>query len=58
MPDTNRLVMDHAPSAEDLQFLEDRLYEHNSAQTGQDDGQLFAVFVRNPQHDIIAGLSG
>lgn len=46
------------PSAEELQFLEDRLYEFNSAQTGQDDGQLFAFLVRNEQQEIVAGLSG
>jgi len=37
---------------------EDRLYEFNKAQTGRDDGQLFAVFVRDEQQEIVAGLSG
>jgi GNAT superfamily N-acetyltransferase len=46
------------PSPEEQQFLEDRLYEFNSAQTGQDDGQLFAFFIRNEQQEIVAGLSG
>lgn len=46
------------PSAEELQFMEDRLYEHNSAKTGQDDGQLFGFFVRNEKQEIIAGISG
>ena len=47
-----------APSSEELQFLEDRLYEFNSAQTGKDDGQLLGIFIRNEQKEIVAGLSG
>ena len=46
------------PSAEELQFLEDRLYEFNSAKTGQNDGRLFAIFIRNERREIMAGLSG
>jgi GNAT superfamily N-acetyltransferase len=46
------------PSSEELQFLEDRLYEFNSRQTGQDDGQLFAIFIRDERQEILAGLSG
>lgn len=46
------------PSSEDVQFLEDRLYEFNAAQTGRDDGQLFAFFIRNELHEIVAGLTG
>ena len=48
----------HTPSSEELQFLEDRIYEFNSSQTGQDDGQLFAFFVRSEQQEIVAGISG
>ena len=54
----NHVLTRSIPSAEELQFLEDRLYEFNSAQTGLDDGQLFAFFVRNGQQAIVAGLSG
>jgi GNAT superfamily N-acetyltransferase len=46
------------PSPADLQFLEDRLYEYNSQQTGRDDGQLFAFFIRDEKEQILAGLSG
>ncbi len=46
------------PSAEELEFLEDRLYEHNRRQTGQDDGRLFAFFIRDDQQQIVAGISG
>ncbi len=46
------------PSLEEQQFLEDRIYEFNREQTGQDDGQLFAFLVRNDRREIVAGLSG
>lgn len=55
---SNQIMSKSIPSPEELQFLEDRLYEFNSAQAGQDDGQLFAFFVRNDQQEIVAGLSG
>ena len=46
------------PSSQEIQFMEDRLYEHNSAKTAQDDGQLFGFFIRDEQQEIVAGLSG
>jgi GNAT superfamily N-acetyltransferase len=46
------------PTAEELQFLEDRIYEFNSSRTGQDDAKLFAVYVRNNRQEIVAGISG
>jgi len=33
----NHVMTKSIPSSEELQFLEDRLYEFNSAQTGLDD---------------------
>jgi GNAT superfamily N-acetyltransferase len=46
------------PTTEELDFIEDRLYEHNSAKTGKDDGQLFGFFVRDEKNEIVAGISG
>ena len=46
------------PSSEELQFLDDRLYDFNSQQTGRKDGQLFAFFIRSEKQEILAGLSG
>ncbi len=46
------------PSADDIQFMEERVYEYNSAKTGQDDGQYFGFFVRNEKDEIVAGLTG
>jgi len=54
----NHLITKVIPSPEELEFLEDRIYEFNRDQTGKDDGQLFAFFVRNDQQEIVAGLSG
>jgi GNAT superfamily N-acetyltransferase len=41
-----------------ISFLEDRLYEHNSRETGRDDGRLFSNVVRDSKGDIIAGVAG
>jgi GNAT superfamily N-acetyltransferase len=54
----NQIITKSIPSSEELRFLEDRIYEFNSAQTGIDDGQQFAFFVHNDQQEIVAGLSG
>ena len=47
-----------SPTSKELDFLEDRLYEHNCRATGTEDGQLFAFLVRDEQDAIVAGLSG
>jgi GNAT superfamily N-acetyltransferase len=54
----NHIMTKSVPSPEELQFLEDRLYEFNKTQTGKDDGRLFAILIRNDQQEIVAGLSG
>ena len=41
---SKHLISKTVPSAEELSFLEDRLYEFNSTQVKRDDGQLFAFF--------------
>jgi GNAT superfamily N-acetyltransferase len=58
MMDPNPKIIKSIPSLEEEQFLEDRLYEFNRDQTGQDDGQSFAFFLRGKQQEIVAGLSG
>ncbi len=54
----NHKLSEGVPSSKELQFLEDRLYEFNAAQTGHDDGQLFAFLIRDERQEIIAGISG
>ena len=55
---TPHFVVETAPSLEDIRFLEDRLYEYNVARTGVDDGQWLAMFVRDDEQTIQAGLEG
>ena len=52
------IELTHNLTEADLQFLDDRIYEHNSAATGRDDGSLFAFLVRGENGEILAGLSG
>ena len=56
--DTNNLVVEINPAREDVRFLEDRLYEYNVEQTGVDDGQWLAIFVRDNHRVIQAGIEG
>ena len=54
----NYVITKNVSTSEDFQFLEDRLYEFNKIQTGQDNGQLFSIVIRNEHQEIVAGLSG
>jgi GNAT superfamily N-acetyltransferase len=56
--DADHLVVETHPAIEDVRFLEDRLYEYGVTQTGVDDGQWLAIFVRDDQQVIRAGLEG
>jgi GNAT superfamily N-acetyltransferase len=51
-------VIENNPTVADVRFLEERLYEYNVEQTGVDDGQWLAIFVRDEQQTIRAGLEG
>ena len=54
----NHVMTKSIPSLTEDQFLEHCLYEFNSGQTKQADGQSFAVLIRNEQQETVAGLSG
>jgi hypothetical protein len=45
------------PTPDDVQYLEDRIYEFNSSTTGISDGKLLAFFVR-ARDRIVAGICG
>jgi hypothetical protein len=47
--DLEPLTIESHPKQEDVQCLDDRLYEYNASQTGVDDGQWLAIFVRDDQ---------
>ncbi|HEU5041715.1 MAG TPA: GNAT family N-acetyltransferase [Gemmatimonadales bacterium] len=55
---TAELVLTTEPTPGEVQYLEDRLYEFNSAATGITDGEWLAIFVRDDDHRIVAGICG
>jgi GNAT superfamily N-acetyltransferase len=54
----SRYVIEDEPDAADVRALEDGLYRENVRQTGRDDGRWLAIFVRDAEGRITAGVSG
>ncbi len=52
------LVVTSDPTPAEVQYLEDRLYEFNSAATGIGEGAWLAFFVRDEADRIVAGICG
>jgi GNAT superfamily N-acetyltransferase len=46
------------PTPNEIQYLEDRIYEFNSTKTGITDGEWLALFVRDETGRVVAGISG
>ena len=46
------------PTPDDVQYLEERIYEFNAAATGITDGAWLGIFVRDEQQRIVAGICG
>ena len=57
MPDSE-FILTSDPTPEQVQYLEDRIYEFNSNATGITDGELLAIFVEDEKGRIVAGISG
>ena len=55
---TPELVISTEPTPSEVQYLEERLYEFNSAATGISGGEWLAIFVRDDNHRIVAGICG
>ena len=55
---TSELVTTTEPTPEQVQYLEDRIYEFNSGATGITDGEGLAIFVKDEQGRIVAGICG
>ncbi len=55
---TDDLVIQTEPRPDDVQYLEDRIYEFNSAATGIAGGEWLAILVRDEQERIVAGICG
>jgi GNAT superfamily N-acetyltransferase len=54
----SKFIIDTEPTPSDVQYLEDRLYEFNASVTGITDGAYLAIFVRDEQNRIVAGICG
>jgi hypothetical protein len=54
----SEFVIETDPTPTQIQYLEDRLYEFNSQTTGIRDGEGLAIFVRDEQEQIVAGIYG
>ena len=54
----SEFVIDTEPRPDQVQYLEDRLYEFNSSVTGITDGEWLAIFVRDERDRIVAGICG
>jgi GNAT superfamily N-acetyltransferase len=54
----SELVINAEPTPEEVQYLEDRIYEFNSGATGITDGAWLAIFVKDESNRIVAGLCG
>ena len=52
------LFVEDQPDKRDVEFLEEQLFAYNIAQTGYRDGRDVAIFLRDEQQAIIAGLWG
>jgi GNAT superfamily N-acetyltransferase len=52
------LTVEDAPNEADIRFVEERIIAYNVAATSYDDYRPLALFVRNDQGAIIAGLTG
>jgi ribosomal protein S18 acetylase RimI-like enzyme len=50
-------VVDH-PNRDDMHWLDDQLYAFNAARTGLNNGRYLAIFVRDDDEQIVAGLYG
>jgi GNAT superfamily N-acetyltransferase len=55
--DVNHFSVEDQPAAHDLEFVEDQINRYNMAQVGAFDGRDLAIFVRNEQQEIVAGLT-
>lgn len=51
-------IISGVPTQEEIQFLDDRIYEHNAAKTNRDDGKLFSKLIYDKEKNIAAGIIG
>ena len=51
-------AIEDEPRPQDVRALEDGLYSYNVQRTGRDDGRWLAIFVRDADRRVVAGLNG
>jgi GNAT superfamily N-acetyltransferase len=55
---SGELQIEDDPRLDEVAALEEQLHRHNVAVTGCDDGRWLAIFVRDGEGQIVAGLHG
>jgi GNAT superfamily N-acetyltransferase len=55
---TSELLINTEPTPDEVQYLENRIYEFNSGTTGITDGEWLAIFVKDEKGRIVAGICG
>lgn len=51
-------IVSRVPKQKEIQFLDDRIYEHNSASIARDDGKLFYKSILDSEGNVVAGITG
>lgn len=54
----SEFVVSTTPTPDEVQYLEDRLYEFNSAATGIAGGEWLSILVKDAEGRIVAGICG
>src|SRR5262245_60126034 len=54
----SRFLIETNPAPDQVQYLEERIYEFNSRATGITDGGWLAIFVRDDSGRLVAGICG
>jgi GNAT superfamily N-acetyltransferase len=55
---TSEVFINTEPTPDQVQYLEDRIYEFNSGATNITDGEWLAIFVKDENGRIVAGICG
>ena len=51
-------IISKVPTHQEIQFLEDMLYEYNADKTNRNDGEMFSKLIYDSKNTIIAGITG
>jgi len=51
-------IISKVPTQEEIQFLDDMIYEHNATNTNKNNGKLFSKLIYDSENNIIAGITG